>query len=613
MRLVVRKLEIPDLGQLQSLVIEHLDGIEPGLTVLDSRLLLGHATVDIVALDADGALVLVTAGFAADEEMLLKAVEAYSWCLEYPDAIRRLYPSVEVSAARPPRLMFVVERMPDAFHRKIKQLGFSEVDCVEFRHLDVSGTPAAYFDTIARLRRGTTLAEFQPAPIARLVSEPLMRRAPEPMIAERPVDKPDHNDKVVPLVTGPSSTRGTSVRLQKMLNSNGQGHGVAPVIDLAARSAASAPRVAPAAPVLEIAAPAVEAVAIETLSLEIDAPAAEIEMPEIELPQMPQIDADTMVVEDELAEAVIEAGRLEAAAAEELRLEIAEPIADVPTMEIAEPIADAPIVEAAAPITEPIAEAAAPELLNPTPEPEAPVAIAEPVARVTLREAIAAPAPVVAPTPVPQAAEPRVSFAEIAKELLGGTKSPAAAPIEKKTAPVGVSRTEKRAPVVEKPAVAEKPAPVAAKPVAVAEKPAPVAAKPVAVAEKPAPVVEKPAPVVAAPAKPVFSAPKPATPAAKPATTSIKPAAPISNPVAPAAKPIAPVAKPAVAAPKAPSAAKPATAAPSATAPTPEAAPAAVEPPAQSLPQEFEGLKFPNDGVLTRQWMEFLNQMASSK
>jgi hypothetical protein len=33
----------------------------------------------------------------------------------------------------------------------------------------------------------------------------------------------------------------------------------------------------------------------------------------------------------------------------------------------------------------------------------------------------------------------------------------------------------------------------------------------------------------------------------------------------------------------------------------------------QGLPQEFEGLKFPGDGVLTRQWMDFLNQMAATK
>jgi hypothetical protein len=31
------------------------------------------------------------------------------------------------------------------------------------------------------------------------------------------------------------------------------------------------------------------------------------------------------------------------------------------------------------------------------------------------------------------------------------------------------------------------------------------------------------------------------------------------------------------------------------------------------LPADFDNLKFPKDGVLTRQWMEFLNQMASSK
>ena len=34
---------------------------------------------------------------------------------------------------------------------------------------------------------------------------------------------------------------------------------------------------------------------------------------------------------------------------------------------------------------------------------------------------------------------------------------------------------------------------------------------------------------------------------------------------------------------------------------------------AAPLPQEFAGLNFPNDGVLTRQWMEFLNRMANSK
>jgi hypothetical protein len=153
MRVAVRRLRLEDVEKLQALVVENFDAIEPGLTVLDARLLLGHATIDVMGTDTAGALVLGTVGFTANEEMLLKAVEAYSWCLEYPEAVVRHYPSCQLSEARPPRLLFVVERMPDAFHRKIKQLGFPEVDCVEVRHLEFDGTPTVYFESLLRLRR----------------------------------------------------------------------------------------------------------------------------------------------------------------------------------------------------------------------------------------------------------------------------------------------------------------------------------------------------------------------------------------------------------------------------------------------------------------------------
>jgi hypothetical protein len=165
MRVAVRKLRVEDVEKLQALVVENFDAIEPGLTVLDARLLLGHATIDVIGVDSVGALVLGNVGFSANEDMLLKAVEAYSWCLEYPEALVRLYPSCQLSDDRPPRLLFVVERMPDAFHRKIKQLGFPEVDCVEFRHLEFDGVPAVYFESLLRLRRGPAAVASRPAEI----------------------------------------------------------------------------------------------------------------------------------------------------------------------------------------------------------------------------------------------------------------------------------------------------------------------------------------------------------------------------------------------------------------------------------------------------------------
>lgn len=137
-----RSLKIEDLRQLQELMGEHAETLETGLKVLDSRVLLGGATIDLLAVDAEGSLVLIALGFAGDDEMLVRALEAYSWALEYPEALRRLYPAVRLSASEPPRVVFVAERMPDPFLRKVKHLRLPKVACLEF-HFGLAFTTVA--------------------------------------------------------------------------------------------------------------------------------------------------------------------------------------------------------------------------------------------------------------------------------------------------------------------------------------------------------------------------------------------------------------------------------------------------------------------------------------
>src|SRR3989442_15889689 len=102
MRPTFRKLEVNDIGDLERLVAENAEGIEPGLKIVDSRLLLGQAAIDLIGLDTRGSLVLIALDFSADEGLLLRVMDAYSWCLEYTDTLRRLYPMAQVSTPRPP-------------------------------------------------------------------------------------------------------------------------------------------------------------------------------------------------------------------------------------------------------------------------------------------------------------------------------------------------------------------------------------------------------------------------------------------------------------------------------------------------------------------------------
>jgi hypothetical protein len=560
----VKRREVTDPGQLQTLVIDHVDGIEPGLAVLDSRLLLGQATIDVVGLDANGALVLIAVGSIADEQMLLKAVEAYSWCLEYPEAIRRLYPAAHISSSQPPRLVFVVERMPDSFHRKIKQLGFPEVDCVEFRYFDVEGTPAVYFETLARLRRGAAAT----AP------------APEPATTS------------TASVTG----RPTSMRLQKLLSAERPGlvREPAQIVSLVHRSV---PRVETPKPAMTT--PRMDNVVVPRLGDERAAAAAfavsepetavapEVVVPEPE-PITPASRTIELVSDDVVAPESLPAPE-DIGVGPALAPEPAvEPIAMIeppepPAVEASEPEPVLDSVEAPEPL---VSVAVDPDIVA-APEPEVAPLLLETIT--TPEPAVVAATPDVADEIVLELETERAPVADVALELVVEPLAPIATPAPETPAP---------APSVFARRPAETAAPAVERKVSFAD-----AAKDLlSVTNKStAPSVEEAAPAAeertTAFMKPGGAFARPA--GQKPPRTIAPPPSdpqPITGGKLGAATkrvtPQAPVASPDVAT-------------------APAAQPETTPPPA--APQGFEGLQFPNDGVLTRQWMEFLNQMAAGK
>jgi hypothetical protein len=578
MERVVKRRQLTEPGQLQALVIDHVDGVEPGLTVLDSRLLLGQATIDVVALDARGALVLVAVGAVADEEMLLRAVEAYSWCLEYPEAIRRLYPTVHVSPAQPPRLVFVFERMPDAFHRKIKQLGFPEVDCVEFRYLDVDGAAAVYFDVLARLRRG---------PVAAVPTV-------EPVVPSAEPAGPSTSP-------GASTGRPTSVKLQKLLGGEKAPTAREPaqVVTLRHRTP---PRVEPKGivgsppPRLEL---AIAQRPVDTPSVDVDEPALEAAEPETSMAAITALDAPATEVEDVEVETLSEPevamdpdDEVLPDAGHDLRDLEESGLEDMPDTEVeTEPSAAAVAAEKPEPLV----------LESSLPAPTMMLELEAGALRVEL--------------------EPVVTEAQAQHEPLAGEAS---------AEPVAAEGPAEPAPAAD--AARAEPEPVAAQ--------APVAERALEIAATVTPAVEPRTAPVPSPSTSVFArrAPEPVAVPDEPKVAFANVAKELLTPQA-TVPPVAPpeerasafsafskpgiLKRPRTIAPP-PSDPQPIAGTKLATnqtrsvpppAPASETAPASTpaHEPADPALQGFEALQFPNDGVLTRQWMEFLNQMAAGK
>src|SRR6058998_3968660 len=120
MKLTFRRREVKDLSQLEMLVTENAEAIEPGFRVLAGTVNFGRSTVELVGLDGRGTPALVALGLTGDDAMLFRIVEAYAWSLEYPES----------------------------FLRKIRLLTFPAVNCFEYRCVDVNGATGFYLDAV---------------------------------------------------------------------------------------------------------------------------------------------------------------------------------------------------------------------------------------------------------------------------------------------------------------------------------------------------------------------------------------------------------------------------------------------------------------------------------
>src|SRR4029453_8708682 len=143
MKLTFKRREIKDLQQLGTLVAENVDGIETGLKIIGSNLNLGRASIELAALPPPHPPVLVTLGLPADDTMLLRALEAYAWCLDYPESLQKLVPATRQPEG-PPRAVFVADGLPEAFVVERRLLKFSTVDFFEFRYVEANGTLGFY-------------------------------------------------------------------------------------------------------------------------------------------------------------------------------------------------------------------------------------------------------------------------------------------------------------------------------------------------------------------------------------------------------------------------------------------------------------------------------------
>ncbi len=120
--------KVNDEAELESIVMEHMDTLEPGLLLLDHQRRTETARLDVMCADSEASLVIVELKMKEEDGMLLQALGNLDYVNENKDRFAAFYnkklkhenKQLEVDKGVPPRIILVAPSFSDSMRKAVK-------------------------------------------------------------------------------------------------------------------------------------------------------------------------------------------------------------------------------------------------------------------------------------------------------------------------------------------------------------------------------------------------------------------------------------------------------------------------------------------------------------
>jgi Holliday junction resolvase-like predicted endonuclease len=103
----VRQLPIKSEAELEQMLMENPSAIEEGLQILENQVPASRGFIDLLAVDADGTLVVVELKKDSDDRVLSQALEYYDFVRDNSERFAQIYAKHSIKARVEPRLMLI--------------------------------------------------------------------------------------------------------------------------------------------------------------------------------------------------------------------------------------------------------------------------------------------------------------------------------------------------------------------------------------------------------------------------------------------------------------------------------------------------------------------------
>lgn len=135
---IAKEIEIKEATELQPLLEKNIDKIEEGLKLLKPHLQTDTGPLDILAVDAEGVLVIIELKNEEDDGQLDQGIRYYDWIRTNRDTIANAFKSIaNIDSTKDPRLILIAPSFSDILKKVAKYTTLFDSGALELKEYHI--------------------------------------------------------------------------------------------------------------------------------------------------------------------------------------------------------------------------------------------------------------------------------------------------------------------------------------------------------------------------------------------------------------------------------------------------------------------------------------------
>jgi len=187
----IEQISVKDKQELEKIVMEEINAVESGLTVIYNNIKIDPKTnLDVLAYDADGRFVVMQLGTIEEDNMFFEGLR----CLNYIDTVKPMlkaaHREAKINESAPPRLILLAPSFSSNLRNVVENTNVIEVDLYEWDYLQIGDKKGLYAHPVfvkkTRPKHFAEEKETQPAKKAEKKEKQAPKKKEEPAAEPSP-------------------------------------------------------------------------------------------------------------------------------------------------------------------------------------------------------------------------------------------------------------------------------------------------------------------------------------------------------------------------------------------------------------------------------------------